>query len=644
MSTGGSDDDRILRPRGRAGRRGGQASDLLFLIESWEDSDDGVVGFLEGTSLFGDLSREDLRDLLPHLVARHLRAGEELLRPGDVMDALHVVGHGRLAVEDLDGRRREVGPGSVVGEVALLGSVPTSDRVTAVRDTVVLRLPTRAFTSFAQRHPEALLGVCRDLVSHRVSPTDQDAPARGEPCITVAVLPVGGTDARPLLDLLLPALVVYGPSTVVDAEAVDRRFQDGASRTSVDDPRNGALVGWLHALESRHRVVFTLADPAEPVWAARCLRQADRVLLVADAMQPAGLDPSVVERLEHVPDVCRVDLVLLHPAGTEAPTGTAAWLDAVDVTLHHHVRVGDAAHARRLARHLVGRARGLVLGGGGARGFAHLGVLRALDELGIEVDVVAGTSIGSVMGALYAAGLDHDGRVSAATHALVDQGRIAPVTLPLVSFSSGRRISRLLRDVTVFTADIEDLWRPFYCVAASLDRIEKVVLDRGPIWRALRASVSLPGVWPPVHHAGELLVDGGILDNLPIEDMALRLGEGPVIAVDLDSSGMREPSDEYDLHLSGWRLLAHRLNPFRPSPRVPGILEVIVRSATLAGTTAQRQRLASTPVALHLRPPLGASGLLDFRDSIGLIDPAHAHALEALDGLRATLGDVDLGR
>lgn len=622
--------DDLLLPRGRARRRQGRSSDLLFLVESWEDSDDGVLGFLEGTGVFGDLSSTELRDLLPHLVARHLQAGEQLLGPGDTVDALHVVGHGRLAVESADGRRREAGPGSVVGEAALLGPLPTTDRVTAVRDTVVLRLPTRAFTSFAMRHPEALLGVCRDLVAPSTGPAPHPDGAPGQRCVTVAVVPLGGVAVHPLLDALAPALARYGPSTVIDADAVDRRFHPGASRTPIDDPRNGALVGWLHALEARHRVVFTVTRTDDPDWTRRCLRQADRVLLVGDASRPPEVEEATRAHLGHVPPVCRVDLVLLQPSSATSPSGTAAWLDAVDVSLHHHVRLGRPGDVRRVARHLVDQARGLVLGGGGARGFAHLGVLQAIDELGIEVDVIAGTSIGSVMGALFASGLDHDGRVAAATRALVDRGRLAPVTLPLVSFSSGRRVTRLLQDEPAFAGDVEDLWRPFACVAASLDRVEKVVIDRGPTWHALRASVSLPGVWPPVHHDGELLVDGGILDNLPFEDVVGRVGGGPVIAVDLDASARREPSDPYEIHLSGWRLLARRCNPFRPSPRIPGILEVIVRSATLAGTTAQRQRLAATPVAVHLRPPLGAAGLLDFSGATDLIAPAHAHALEVL--------------
>lgn len=217
-------------------------------------------------------------------------------------------------------------------------------------------------------------------------------------------------------------------------------------------------------------------------------------------------------------------------------------------------------------------------------GFAHLGVMRALEEAGIEVDVVGGTSIGAIMGAFFAAELNDGARVRAATRAMVDRGSVVGYTLPLVSVSSARKVSRLLRAEPAFAPGIEDLWRPFFCVSASLNAVREVVHERGPVWRAIRSSISLPGVYPPVHRRGDLLVDGGVLNNLPVDVMATRVSAGPIIAVDLQPAAQGAPPEPFDVSISGWKVLASRLNPFTRSIQMPGLADVVLRSLLLAST------------------------------------------------------------
>jgi NTE family protein len=144
----------------------------------------------------------------------------------------------------------------------------------------------------------------------------------------------------------------------------------------------------------------------------------------------------------------------------------------------HHLRGGHPEDAARLARMVTGTACGVVLGGGGPRGFAHLGALRALEEAGVPIDVIGGTSIGAVMGALYAQGLSDEQRVERAVTAFTKSGRLIGPTLPLVAMSSGGRVDRLLAQ-HLGSAHIEDLPRRFFCVSANLTRAEEVVHERG---------------------------------------------------------------------------------------------------------------------------------------------------------------------
>ncbi|GAY10278.1 cyclic nucleotide-binding and patatin-like phospholipase domain-containing protein [Pseudonocardia sp. N23] len=615
MTDGFFDRDAIVAGRGRGRRR----RTMLFLVESFSNPDGPDAGaaldFLASTEIFGGLDRETLRGLLPHLEPVHVGAGESVA-PGDT---LLLVGHGRVTVVGADGSTTERGPGQVVDAAALLGGPGEGVQVEAVRDSMLLTLSADAFEAFAHRHPAALLGLCRQLV--RLSTRPAEAVAVPQATNTVAVLPAGRAPVPGFfVPALAEALAAHGSVAVLSRDTV------GPEAADVDpaDPRNGAVVARLQQAEQRNRFVVYVADPHDSAWTRRCVRQADRVLLVARS----GTDP-----LPGPADPRRsADLVLLHPAGTEKPVGTPRWLTGRDVDLHHHLREGRAADLARLARHIAGTARGLVLGGGGMRGFAHLGVMRAFDDAGVDVDAVAGTSIGAIMAGLRAGGLDHAGRLETSVNAMVRQGSMVPATLPLVSYSSARKVTRLLHDVPVFRWDIEDLWLPFFCISASLGHAREVVHDRGPAWRAIRASISLPGVYPPVPHDGDLLVDGGVLNNVPVDVMTARLRGGRVVAVDLAPEEASGPPAVFGETLSGWRVLGARVRRRAPL-HAPALPDVLVRGLMLASSRGDRARLADSAGTIVLRPPLGTGGLLDFKNGPALIDPAYRYTRDVLPTL-----------
>lgn len=596
---------------------------LLLLTESWSGDEPGseVLDFLAGTEVFGGLDRAALRELFVHLDPVHVAAGEAVLDGG----ALHLLAHGRLAVRSGSGTR-EIGPGQVVGAAALLEGAAADQHVHAVRDSLVLRLDVAGFERVAAAHPASLLGLCRALVRADAGPA---TAVESVPGTTIALLAAGS--GRVPDEVVAGLVAALGEATEVTSATVDAALGAGASGTEPADPRNGRLLAWLQRVEVAHRFVVYRTDDADSEWTRRCLRQSDRVVLVARAGDATA--PGPAERaLAQVRGNRRRDLVLLHPTGTAAPSGTAAWLADRGITRHHHVRDAGlhAGDLGRVARFLSGTARGLVLAGGGMRGFAHLGVMRALDEAGIPIDAVGGASIGALMAGFYADGLDHGQRLRQASAAMVEQGSMVGFTPPFVAVSSGRKVTRLLREEPSFAGMIEDLWLPYFAVSASLSQAREVVHDSGPTWRAIRASIAIPGVYPPVHDGTQLLVDGGVMNNLPVDVMAGVVGDGPIIAVNLQpTGGGRRPPAEFDLAVSGWRVLASRLNPFTPRMRVPRLGDVLVRSMSLSTARLQRDRLGSRSVEL-LTPPVGRSGLLDFAAGPALVDPAHEYAVQAL--------------
>jgi predicted acylesterase/phospholipase RssA len=330
----------------------------------------------------------------------------------------------------------------------------------------------------------------------------------------------------------------------------------------------------------------------------------------------------------------------VHDEGERIPRGTDVLLDQLPAGRHFHVRRGNAEDLRRVARQLAGAAVGLVLGGGGSRGFAHLGVIRALEEAAVPIDAVGGTSVGSLMGALVSWGLDHPERLERA-HRFID-GRLTTPTLPIMAATSARRITQRLKgEDFAGNRDLADSWIPFFCVSTNLSTARPHVHVRGPAWQALRASISLPGMMPPVcTDDGELLVDGGLVDDLPIDVMAPLLDGGRTIAVDLGIRTDFRVGQPFNPSLSGWRVLGRRLNPVGPRFDGPSLLATLLRAKEVASHESLELKRQAHDVALLVRPPVAGVGGFDFRQVDDLVERSYRHTLDLLaqDPVATTLG------
>jgi NTE family protein/lysophospholipid hydrolase len=280
-----------------------------------------------------------------------------------------------------------------------------------------------------------------------------------------------------------------------------------------------------------------------------------------------------------------------------------------------------------------------VLGGGGARGLSHVGALRAIDEAGIPVDAIGGTSMGAVVAAARATGLDHQAMHEACKRYFVEGGSLLDFTFPVVALTAGRRISRRL---AAFFGDarIEDLLLTYFCVSSNLTRAEAVVHREGIVWKQLRASISLPGILPPVFREGDLLVDGAVTNNLPVDVMKELCHGGCVIALDVTPPVDLTHKEPFPEGLSGWRVLGRRLNPFMKKVEVPPLASVLMRT-TLLGS-ASKQNLMARQADLVIRPPLEQFGLLEFKSYEQIVEIGYKHALEELEAWSASRPGPDI--
>jgi predicted acylesterase/phospholipase RssA/CRP-like cAMP-binding protein len=604
-------------------------------------SDPDLATFLADIAFFAALDETTRRELAGELEPVNVAAGQMIFRQGDAGDGLYLVVSGRLRVSVAgegpgDGPDRmlyDLGRGAIVGEMALLTDRPRAATVHAVRDSDLLLLRVSSFTSLMERSPALVTGMIRLLVD-RLLAVDQllitdrpQAPPPGGHTIAVACAGSNARAAALVAGQLAAQLTRSGSVFRVDADVVARQLGPNAAQASPGDPGRAELIGWLHGIERAHDRVIYQPDAQDTAWSRLCLSQSDVVLLVASATD----DPAIgeVEARALATSSLRCELALLHPADLAAPSVTASWLARRPVADHHHLRADRPGDVARLARMITGTGCGLVLGGGGARGLAHLGVIRALEEAGVPIDVVGGTSIGAIMAALCARGLPDSDRVRRVMHIARTGRRLVTPTLPLIALSAGRRVDQILAE-HLTSVPIEDLPLGFFCVSASLTRAEAVIHERGPLWTAVRASLALPGIYPPVYADGDLLIDGGAVDNLPVGVMRDRVGVGSVIAVDVASETEPLTVAPYGPGMSGWRVLGRRLNPFTPAHPVPGIAEILNRSTGLSQIRRRRAALDDARVDLVLHPPVARLRTLDFNGGIALIDAGHRYAADAL--------------
>lgn len=565
--------------------------------------------------MFGDLTEELLGDIEQRLAWRHVAREDVLVRQGEPAEGLFVIVSGRLRelAETGGGTKvvHESAAGQVVGSISVFSDTVQSTTVVAARDSMLLEFSREGFRELAGRYPKLHEWLAR-LLSIRLHGVLHETRPR-QPGTNILLVPA--SDGAPLEEFarqLAEALSRGAACALVTSARLDALLGvAGIAQAPEGSPEDLRLRAWLQEQETHHRYTIYVPDPTLTNWTRLCNRQADEVVAVGVATAAPGLTEVEAETLRSEGQrraKSRMTLVLLHPPSTVRPRGTERWLKERRVDRHFHLRESDRGDLERFVRYVSGSEVGLVLSGGGSRGFAHAGVIRAIGEAGLPIDMIAGVSMGAIIGAAFALTEDFDARV----RSLKERFRKAfgDYTLPFVSLTRGRRFDRMLQSV-FGDANIEDLSIPYFCVSSNITRADIVVHRAGPVWWSLRATSSLPGLVPPVVHNGELLYDGCLLNNLPMDVMREEIKGGRLVAVDVvppldaDLGAVGEPSS------SGWRIAWNRINPWGPAIRMPGIVSVLQRAGTL-GSIYNRQRMISEDIAdLYIRPPVEQLKILD---------------------------------
>jgi len=580
-----------------------------------------------------DIGVDATDSLLGQLETCHLPGGEWLFRQGDPGDSFYFLVWGRLQVlllpessgaPDAPEILGEVTPGDSVGEISLLTGERRTASIRALRDSLLIRVDRAAFERLAKDHPELVMRLAGSVASVLHKRTSRE-PAASRNIKTVAILSLDDSPSiREFSHKLVASLQTWGDVLMLTA---DKLGDSGAPVNSLEDQQQvpDALKHWLHEREGDTR--FLMFDCGKPgsCWSQFALRQSDLILVVADSDSRAGGESiDQLKGLNGDTSMARRMLVLLQPAAAGCISGTASWLERVKPDNHLHVRASQFRDIDRVSRVISGNAVGLVLGGGAARAIAHVGVIKALKELDIPIDWLGGTSMGAIMAMGPARDWDPDRTYATAKRALVKDRPFTDYTLPLVSAVSGARMDRILK--REFEGLIEDLPLPFFCISCNLDSGALNVHESGSLAQAVRASAALPGVFPPAVVNEQLVVDGSVINNLPV-DVMLQKPVGKIIAVDVSSQ--KQYKVPYEKVPSAWSVLAARMLPGVKKHRVPGLTTIILK-ATELGSLA-RVREAAEQADLLLNPPVRRFGMTQVDAFDEIVETSYEYAKVELE-------------
>lgn len=533
-----------------------------------------IAAMLAAHPLTEPLSAEERHTLSQVTEVVDLDPGEILVHQDEPGDAAFLIVAGRLVAQVNGADVGMVGRGETVGEMALITGEPRSATIIARRSTRTLRIDADDFSAVVGSHPE----------THRR-------------LTTLLVDRLRGTlTGRPSW---------IGHSTVIGVAAADagqaRQFSERLSGAVTGQGGRAALVN-ANAGSGAGPELYELETSADVVVVATTIedvtnrsRTFDRTLLVVDASgEVPNLPPGLV-----------TDLALVHPHHVQQPRRTARWLDALQPDSHHHLRADSDRELDRLARRLLRRERILVLGGGGARGLAHLGTYQALIESDVDFDAIVGVSAGAIFGGGMALDWSPQQCVDRSVEMLIDGGRLVDFTVPVVALSSGREVTDRLQVGFGAHIQLEDLWRPLICVSADLVTLAIHFHRRGPLWQAIRASASVPGVFPPVLVDDAVLVDGGIIDNLPVRRAREMFPGATVISSDV---GRRNEPLHVDMPaggvVGGWQSAWARLARQKDTPTM---VKLLFRLTALGGGATE-----TTEGDIHIEHVLDHIGLFDF--------------------------------
>lgn len=573
-------------------------------------------------------------DLIDHLDQNgewiNASRGTHIIHQGAPAGDIYLAISGRLQIVTGKGEKKrivgDIPPGELIGEMSYFTGEPRSADVYALRDSVLLKLKKPVFDELIARHPALMNAIVCQLIQRLSRSAETDTMSRQ--LKTIAIIPANKeTSVKDVTRQIVGILGEQSTARYFDKSLAVKLLDSKDAQLDKPDKSTCANLGTLlDDQEDKYTYVIYVTDHSPNEWSRICVARSDMVLITADTSSDADSDlaKSILETgANSVTEPLRV-LALMCKDSSIRPVKTSSWLYQTKSHHHFHIRNNNKDDMNRLVRFLTDRTVGLTLSGGGARGFAHIGVIRAFREACIPIDVIGGTSMGACIGAMAALEYDEPTMVHHCKETFIHPRPFSKYTLPFVSILRHGVFDKSA-SISFGEGDIEDCWIKYFCIASNLSKAEEISLSQGPLREAVLASMAMPGTVTPRIHSEGLLVDGGMLNNLPADVMQ----QHAHIVVSVNTSNESQLQHEFKEFPSPWRLSIQKL--LRPQYRtnVPGIMDIMMRSALLA--SAQNEKRVRECSHLYLRPPVGDYKLMDMNKISEIVDAGYRYTKDMLE-------------
>ena len=546
--------------------------------------------------LFGEINDEQVEHILAFAKIISYNTGQYVFQQNDPGNAFYIVLSGRFRVLQNSSAGiyilGDIAVGEPIGEFSLFTRELHSASVVALRKSTVLCLKDDEYTSIVKEFPSFANTITRFVIERmRQNELQKKIDAAPKNIAVVNLQPendVSVTTAQLKEQLMSMGLEI----TIYDSLSISEKNYE----STFDNMDKNAGLNIL------------VCDSEHTEWAKQSIAYCDLIIVATDFYAESNLYE--IETLLDLYSTSvlnkKIYLLLLHPEDAKLPANTRRWFENRDFDLHIHLRKNNHRDIRRFCRIITHQAIGLVLGGGGARGFAHTGVVKALLEAGLEFDFVGGTSAGGLYGtAITHADFDMDKIMRLCKLAAHSKLTSNDYTLPFVSLMSGKKMRRFLEKMYNDTF-IEDLWVNSFCVSTNFSNASIKVHETGLLRKQVEASIAIPGVFPPVIINKNLHIDGGVIDNLPVEPIYNK----PVrytIAVSL--SAENTPVINLKEVPSSWKMFWEKITR-SGSEKLPGLSSILINSITI--NSRHRQEQSKPHVSLYIELDLKEYKFLDW--------------------------------
>lgn len=588
---------------------------------------------LEQIVFFEQLSSARKKQLKKDIEFIKIKREEILMCEGDKPDYLYLVYSGRLIVYkkgmEEDRLLGVIGQGEMIGEMALFDNSPRSASIKAVRQSILLRISNEKLRKLMLYDAELILKMFT-VTSARMKKMLAKEPTESlqSKIQIITVIPAGLNKLNDKFLTLFNANLSEFEKSCCYNEA---SFKNLGNVKSADSSQAIENLRILSKLEQEYPLIILTCDGQLNDWSLFCLQNSDCFLFVAqeDTKQHLNqIEQYVADNLNRFNSVSK-QLICLHSPNISYPSNTAHLIKNRPINSVQHGILEKPETIKSMVRILLNRAHGLVLSGGGVFGLAHLGVIQALKEKKIPIDVIGGVSVGAIIAAIYAQTLNINETIERFYTILKKSKRKQfflwqiPVASLIKPAAAKNFAKELLEDIA-----IEDLWIPFFCLACNLTTTHDAIFDKGSLINAVIASNSLPGMLSPILINGELFVDGGVTNTMPADIMKKKFG-GTVYAVNVSQKRNIEIDKVHKNFPSTFEILANKLNPFTKYPKVPYIPEILTRSIVIGNKRKLDE--VKTLVDFLIEPDFSSVNGVNYSKINQIIEIGYNEAMKVLE-------------